>query len=260
MPLAIAFGGITLLFSPVLAHARILAVGDGLIEALPAFLAPNERWQPAMLAGFPIYADPNKAFWYPLRLLRLAPNGFNAYVIVGYAVAAWATYGYVRSITGVVSAGIASAVAFSCGGFLISHFGHPMIVQPAAWASVAVWSLDSYLRSAGGRSLLALSVAEALCLTSGQPQVAAFTVVLLFGYLLWNGHAHSPRETLRVYLEGGAAIVLGVAAAGVAWIPAIAQGTSSVRSGLDFGSFVADALPADHLARTLVFPFAIGRC
>jgi hypothetical protein len=255
---AIALGAAALLFSPALAHARILAFGDGLVESVPAFFAPNERWQPAMLAGFPIYADPNKVFWYPLRLLRYVPNGFNVYIIAGYALAAWATYGYVRSITGVIAAGIASAVAFSCGGFLISHFGHPMLVQPAAWACVAIWSLDSYVRSGTSRSLVAISIAEFLCLASGQPQVAAFTVALLIAYLLWNGYERSFRKTLRVYLEGTVAIVLGVAAAGIAWIPAIAQGSSSVRSGLDFASFVVDSLPAHHLARMLVYPFAAG--
>ncbi|MFY9781368.1 MAG: hypothetical protein WAJ85_12775 [Candidatus Baltobacteraceae bacterium] len=247
-----------MLFSPVLAHAGILAFGDGLVETLPAFFAPNERWQPAMLAGFPIYADPNKVFWYPLRLLRFVPNGFNVYILAGYAVAAWATYGYVRSITGVVWAGIASAAAFSCGGFLISHFGHPMIVQPAAWACVAIWSLDSYLRFGRGRSLLALALAEVLCFASGQPQIAAFTIALLTGYLGWNGFGRSFQETARVYLEGSAAIALGVAAAGMIWIPAVVQGASSVRSGLDFPSFVLDSLPARHLARTLVYPFAAG--
>jgi hypothetical protein len=239
-------------------HGRVLAVGDGLIETLPGFFAPNERWQAAMLAGFPIYADPNKAFWYPLRLLRYIPNGFNAYIVTGYAVAAWATYGYVRSVTGVVVAGITSAVAFSCGGFLISHFGHPMIVQPTAWACVAVSALDSYLRTRKGWPLAGMAIAEILCFAAGQPQIATFTVVLLVSYLIWNGYVRQRRETIRIYLEGMTAIILGVAAAGFAWIPTIVQGTLSVRSGLGFNAFVADSLPANHLLRMLTYPFAAG--
>ncbi len=259
VPVVVALCLAILLFWPALGHGRILAIGDGLIESVPAFFAPNERWQPAMLMGFPTYADPNKAYWYPLRLLRYVPSGFNVFIIAGYAIAAWATYGYVRSVTGVAVAGVASAVAFALGGFLIAHAGQPMIVQPAAWSCVALWSLDSYLRFNRGRWLATMALAEALCLASGQPQVAAFTVVLLLGYLLWIGcERRSSRVTLRVYLEGGAAIVLGVAAAAVAWLPAIAQGTVSVRSGLDFRSFVADSIPPEHLARMLVYPFAAG--
>ena len=211
-----------------------------------------------MLAGFPIYADPNKAFWYPLRLLRYVPDGFNAYIVMAYALAAWAAYGYVRGLTGLSVAGITAATTFALGGFMISHLGQPMVAQPAAWACVAIWSLDTFLRRGQGRWLLAMALAEAFSIASGQPQIAAFSLTLLFAYLLWVGYAGRSTRTLRVYLEGAVAIALGVTLGAVALLPAIALGTMSVRSGLDFGTFVADAVPIAHLARMLTYPFAAG--
>jgi hypothetical protein len=208
-----------------------------------------------MLAGFPIYADPSKAFWYPLRFLRYVSAGFNIYVLTGYAIAAWATYGYMRAASNSRLAGFVTACAFTCGGFLVSHFGQPMIVQPAAWACVALWSLDSFLRTRRNVCLVALAASECLELLSGQPQIASFTVVLLLAYLVWNGFERSARATIATYLEGAAAIVLGAAAAALSWIPTLAQSTISVRAALDFTTFTDLSLPATHVARFLVYPF-----
>jgi hypothetical protein len=246
-------------FLPALLGRRVLAIGDGLNEALPGFLASYARWQPDMFGGFPIYADPSKAFWYPLRLLHVLPSGFNAYVILAYVIAGAATYAYVRNVSGSVAAGVASAFAFASGGFLVSHFGQPMIAEPACWFCVAVWSLDSYLRSRRGRYLIALSGALLLALTAGQPQVAAFAIPLVLGYLLFVGfERRSLRATIVVYVEGALAIVLGVSGAALAWFPTIALSTESVRSGLDFGSYVLYSVIPGHLALMLIYPFSGG--
>lgn len=254
-----ALCAVAVLFAPVLAHGRVLAVGDGLRESIPAFFGSAARWQPAMLLGFPIYADPNKMYWYPLRLFRYIPWGFNLYMIAAYALALWATYAYVRNVTGIAVAAIASAAAFTFGGFMIAHIGQPMVIHPAAWCCVTVWSLDAYLRTARGRYLAGVAVGEAVALTSGQPQITAFTFSLAVAYLIVIGFSKgNVRATVRSYVEGLSAIVLGITAGAAAWLPTIGLGTASVRSGVDFAAFVADSLPLGHVAWMLTYPFAGG--
>lgn len=248
-----------LLFAPALTHGRVLAVGDGLRESIPAFFAPGARWQPAMLLGFPIYADPNKMYWYPLRLLRYVSGGFNLYMIAAFTVALWATYAYVRNVTGVVVAAIASAASFAFGGFMIAHIGQPMVLHPAAWGCVTIWSLDAYLRTSRGRYLAGVVLAEAVALSSGQPQIAAFTFALAAAYLLVIGFSKTGLQaTVRAYVEGLLAIVLGITAGAAAWLPTIGLGTASVRSGIDFAAFIADSLPLVHVPWMLTYPFAGG--
>jgi len=245
-------------FATVFVQGQVLAIGDGLIESVPGFVASYARWQPDMLAGFPIYADPSKAFWYPLRALHVIPNGYNLYVIFAYALAATATYAYVRNITGSVYAAIASASAFASGGFMIAQLGHPMIVEPACWYCVAIWSLDAYIRSRKGGWLLALSVAVLLSFTAGQPQIAAFSVSLLLSYLLFVGYEVSLRASGRLYVEGALAIVFGISGAAMCWLPTVAQSTQSVRAGLDFASYVMFSISPKHIALMLAFPFVGG--
>jgi hypothetical protein len=239
-------------------HGRVLAIGDGLIESVPAFFAPYVRWQPDMFAGFPIFADPNKAYWYPLRLLNMVPDGFNFYVLAPYTIAGGATFAYVRNLTGSSFAGSAGACAFTFGGFMVSHLGHPMLIEPACWFCVAMWALDSYLRTRGAAWLAGVSASVLISLTAGQPQVAAFAIALLVSYLLIVGISSSLRSTAAVFFEGLCAVVLGAAGAAFAWLPTISLTTRSVRSGLDFASYVHFSLPPERIALLLVYPFTVG--
>lgn len=245
-------------FASAFIHGQLLAVGDGLIEAVPAYFASFARWQPDMMSGFPIFADPNKAYWYPIRLLHVLPNSFNAYIVFAYALAGAATYAYVRQITNSRAAGVASAFSFSAGGFMISHLGHPMIIEPTCWCCVAIWALDNYIKTRAARWLPTVSIAISVSLSAGQPQITASTIPLLFGYLIFVGFDGSLTASLRKYVEGSLTIVIGVAGAALVWIPNLALSFESQRSGLDFASYAAFSTPLDHIAAMLVYPFSGG--
>lgn len=245
-------------FSTLFVNRQVLAIGDGLIESVPGLVDSYARWQPDMLAGFPIYADPNKAFWYPLRALHVVPNGFNLYVIFAYALAAAATFAYVRNVTGSVYAAVASSSAFASGGFMIAQIGHLMIVEPACWFCVGIWSLDTFIRSRKSGWLLALAASISLSFTAGQPQIAAFSIALLLSYLLFVGYQISLRTSGRLYVEASLAIVLGISGAAFCWLPTVALSTQSVRAGLDFATYVMFSVSPKHIPMMLAFPFVGG--
>ncbi len=212
-----------------------------------------------MLLGFQISADPNKIFWYPLRFLGSVPFGVDIFVIGGYAIGAAALFAYVKRATGLVAAGIASAATFTLGGFEFSHFGHPMLVHPAAWACVALWSLDAFQRDGRGWQLAVTAVAEALSIASGQPQIAAFSTLLLVAHLFVMPSLRSSwRTSLLARVEGLGALGLGMGLAATVWIPTRHLALESVRAIIGYPEFVVDALPLAHVARALAFPYAIG--
>jgi len=250
---------ISLVFAPSIVAGKLLATGDGLTETVPALLREPSSWNPAMFAGFPIGADPNKIFWYPLRLLGSVPRGVDLFQIFGYTIAALGVYGYVKRATGVVAAGVASAASFTFGGFEISHFGHPMLLHPAAWSCVALWATGEFQREGRTRHLAAIVLAVALVIVSGQPQIAAFAIAILIGHIVVVPSPRpSARRSLFARAEALLAVASGIAAAAVLWIPARHLAAESTRAAIDFGAFVADSLPLAHLARALAFPFAIG--
>lgn len=255
----IAFVACLLLVSPLLLAGRILAFGDGLIESYPAFVSPINFWDPNMLLGFPVFADPNFASFYPLRLLAYVPYGFNLYVMLAYAVAAASTFGYVYDVAHDRSAAVTAACSFTLGGFMVSHFGHPMIVGPTAWTITALWALQRYLSSKMTGWLAVVAVGFGISCTAGQPQITLFAIVLLTAYATTLSFSlRRPLRSLVPAAKSFVAIILGIGIGAVAIVPAVHLAVESSRSGLTFAQFVEDQLPLQHLARSIVFPFVAG--
>ena len=61
-------GFYVLFFSPVLIEGRSLAPGDGIASYRPNYL-PKTLWEPNLMTGFPVAADPQVMSWYPLAVL-----------------------------------------------------------------------------------------------------------------------------------------------------------------------------------------------
>ena len=256
--LGIAYAIVFAMLAPTIATGRIPAVGDGLIETYPAFSAPFDLWNADMLLGYPVYADPNMMVFYPMRLLCFVPAGFTLFVASAYAIAGAALFGYVIAVTHSRIAAAASSLAFSFGGFAISHFGHPMIAHPMAWTIVALWTLQRHLDTRDRGWLVALAIAVAISLTAGQPQVVLFGLVLLTAYAL---ALIVPSRSIAAFADAAGsigAIFLGVALGSPAWLPAVAFARESTRASLTYGAFVQDSLPVEHLATWLTFPFVYG--
>ena len=77
-----------LLFWPGTFGGRLLATYDGLLQAIPAIDAPARLWEPNLSLGFPLYADPDEAFFYPLAMvMRALHSHFNLYFIAPIAIA-----------------------------------------------------------------------------------------------------------------------------------------------------------------------------
>lgn len=259
LAIAVSFVFCGSVFAPVLFAGKILAVGDGLIEALPAFFGPWHLWNPNLMLGYPLYADPSQAAFYPLRLLRFIPGGFNLYIVSSFAIAGAALFGYVFDLARDRLAAFAAAVSFTFGGFMIPHFGHPMIDHPAAWTLVALWTLGRYRRTRRVHWLAGTTVAMALSLSSGQPQIILFAFVILTAHTLVG---ELPRAIgLRSWssLAGAiaplAAIALGLGLGAAFYLPAIGLGEASTRVTLSFPDFVEFSIPPNFIPLFLTFPY-----
>ncbi len=258
----VAFLVDVVVFGPALRDGKFLAAGDGLRETLPAMSHWFRAWNRDMFLGYPPYGDPSLAPFYPLRLLGVSRFGFDTYVVSAYAVTGAALFGYVYELTKRRSAALTAAAGFSLGGFAMSHFAHPMIVHPTAWATVALWSLQRFFSSRDPRWLLGLSSAIALTFLSGQPQIAAFCIVLLTSYA---AVVEWPRTNAGRSLRGArdaacvvVAIALGIMLAAVALVPDAVIAAGSPRASLSFDDYVVYAIPLEHLGIWMLFPTLVG--
>src|SRR5205085_10547544 len=121
-------------------------------------------------------ADPQGMAWYPpAMLLRRLPGGWNAFVVLGYVLAATLAFAYARTIGASRAAAAAGAVAFAAGGFLMGHLQHIDMVHTAAWLPLALIALERLRAEPGDRRWIAvLAAAVGLMILGGHPQVAVY--------------------------------------------------------------------------------------
>jgi hypothetical protein len=235
---------------------KLMASGDASVESIPALLGPHHLWEPSMLLGYPLYADPNTQEWYPLAWLARVPGLFNAFAIAPYPIAAFGMWGYVRSVTRSVSAGLIAGLVFALGGFMISHAGHLMITHPASWAPYVLWSIEAQRRKHNAVAIGGGAFAIGLCAVSGQPQVLAFLLALAVTYSIVSARAAANR---RIFVCGTIiTIAVGLGIGCVQLIPEAILAHSSSRTSLSFADFTIFEIPVSQLALRAIFPYALG--
>ncbi len=236
---------------------RLMASGDGFVESVPAFLGPHNLWEPTMLLGYPLFADPNQQLWYPLAWLHLLPHAFNAFAVAPFILAASGMAGFVRALTRSTQAGVVSGLIYALGGFMISHAGHLMLTHPAAWAPFVLWGLESMRGRGDGLPVVATALAVGLCGLAGQPQLLVFAATLAAAYALVSasGAAYGAR---RFLLQATVALILGFALAATQLLPEALLARDSTRASLNFDAFTAFEVPANQVALRLVFPYFLG--
>jgi hypothetical protein len=245
-------------FSPVIFFGKLLASGDAFIESVPAYFGPRHLWEPMILLGYPMYADPNQMYWYPIAWLRFIPGTFNVFAMLPFWIAAVGTFAFVRKLTDSTFAGITSAIGFSLGGFMISHQGHFMIVHPAAWSPFVLWSVEEMRSDRRRRWFVLLAGSIAMCALGGQPQVLAFTLAIAGSYAIVSSRA-STLGAWPFLRRCSLAALLGIGVAAVGLVPQALLARESVRQSLSFAQFVNFSVPLDELIPRLVFPYLAGQ-
>lgn len=244
-------------FAPVIFRHKLLAPGDGLIYYLPNFFAPKQLWDPLVAAGFPIAADIQASFWYPISfLLPRTAAGWNLYVIAAYVLAGFFTYYYVRTITSSHWAGLVSGVTYSMSGFMIAHLGHTTMIHSASWVPLILTALEKIRTQISPKWVAIGAMSCACCLLAGHPQIFFYALALSVFYLIFGGWG-APVGKLSYYSQSLLILLLGCGAAAIQLVPTNELAALSLRAQLDFQFFVSYSFPLDQLP-TLFFPYLYG--
>jgi hypothetical protein len=259
LPFAVA-GGFALLFLvfflPAFRGGYVLAPSDGMHQNWPAWVGERSLWTPDLFSGMPLFADPQSGHWYPpARILGALGVPFNGFVLLAYLLAAIATFGFVRRLTGSPRAGIAAGIVYSLGGFLIGHLAHTNVVHAAAWLPVLLLAAERLAERPDRRGAAWLALAVGMAILAGHPQVFLYSLVLALAWLAFRFAGSPRRPRLLVRLTTG--LFLGGALAAILLVPLFELTGRSVRAELAFEEFVARALPVEQLS-TLFFPYFFG--
>lgn len=251
--------GFALFFVAFFAHALFsgayLASGDAILQGLPTYFGRTPLWEPNLMLGYPLFADPNQAFWYPvLRIMRLIPHAFNAYAIVPYVIGACGMYGFARRTSGSTTGGVVAGLTFSLGGFMTSHQGHLNLIHPAAWTPYILWSIEELRRHAGWLATAAGAGAFSLCALSGPQQPLAYVGLVAVAYAV----VFAPNELRsRYWLHVAAMLVLGIGLSAISLIPTAEFVPLSSRAGQSYADFIVYSTGTFDFVVRALFPYAL---
>lgn len=242
-------------FSPVLFSGRLLAPGDGFTYYLPSFLTGYQLWEPNILCGYPVAADPQAMTWYPLSRFFSLFNSWNGFVLSAYVLASSFMCGYVYSLTRSSLAGMVSGIVYGLNGFMIVHLGHTSIIHAAVWLPLLIWSTEKQHEKWGWFWFTVSCLGVAFVILAGHSQISLYALTLWFAYVIFRGW--SAERRWRFYFISAASVILGLMLAAIQIVPSAELAGQTVRSKFSFQAFVSYSLPPIQILEML-FPYLFG--
>jgi len=242
-------------FSPVIFSGGAFPADGYLAD----FHSPLELWTNYFYSGYPIYAAPDKQYAYPIRLVfTFFPNivGFNLFIVSAYVLTSIFTYGYVYHLTNSKFSAYASAIVFGLCGFMVAHLIHTSMIHAAAWMPLVLWALSRLRQEITSYWLCIGSVAVAMSILAGHPQITTYTLLVAALYVLFMGRSAS-FGWVKYYLLSLLVVILGFALAAFQLIPMLELTELSLRQRMTYEMFTSYTLPVSQISQ-LFFAFMFG--
>jgi hypothetical protein len=221
-------------------------------------------WNPHILAGYPQFADPQSATFYPIELAfallagaRFSLDTVAASLALHFFLAGAFAFFFFKRLAGSALPALLGAVVFEFGGFL-TGFAPLQIseLEAAVWLPATLllvtWAIDH--RSPARMALAGL--AFSMVFLTGRPQ-SYLTIGPLS--LVWLGY-YAYTQGWRWRAIAGHAVLLGgaaVAAAAVQWLPTLELTRLSLRSQFTYDSVAFGGFAVPELA-ALLSPGFVG--
>ncbi len=219
-------------------------------------------WNPHVLSGYPMHADPVQALFYPPEWIHLVlphPLAIGVSFTLAALIACWGTMRLARVLGADAWGGALAGVAYAIGGLVAGHVGLGEIphLQAMGWTP---WCVALALEALAGRARSPrwLPVVIALAVLAGHVQYGYQTLVAVaitcVTALAWM----TPRPAVARALVSRVApsVALGLAIASVSLVPALAYVSHSNRGGgLDWMASTTGAIHPLELLRVLVPDF-----
>jgi hypothetical protein len=199
-------------------------------------------WDPSILSGAPIFANPLSGLYYPpgwLALVLPLPFGFNLLVLIHLLFGGLGLYCLLRQEGLIHEAAILGGLAFAALPKLFAHYGagHLTLLYAVPWTP---WLLWAEARSGKGRAISRWM----------QPGVLLAIIFLadvrwsLLAGLLWVGFAIRKRASWFHLLRQG--VLAGLLSAPLA-LPLLQFTGLATRSSMSSGDVFTYSLPTERL-------------
>ncbi|MDA8217349.1 MAG: YfhO family protein, partial [Dehalococcoidales bacterium] len=225
-------------------------------------------WSADVMAGYPLHAEGEGGFLYPLSLglsLLMSPEAaLNYQVLLHLAIAGLGMYAYGRTLRlDALSAAVGGAL-YMLSGFVIAHLNHLNVLSVAAWLPVLFAIAELMMRKPRvGRYTALLALVVGLQFLAGHMQVSILSLLALGLYILFKGVLQfidgeglgRPATLLGAYIG---AVLLGAGLAAPQLLPTWELTTQSVRAGGLSGEFFTSFSFPPTYVLTFFLPFLNG--
>ncbi len=187
-------------------------------------------WMPCVDSGYPYFADPQAASFYPPALLNYAGHlisstpefsvsALQLEAALHILLAALFMYVFLRGEVRSRTAAMLGAMVFAFGGYLT---GYPVlqlaILESAVWLPLALWAARRLAGRRDWRSAVLLALPLALSVLAGHPQtytLSWYLTGIYFLYRVWRERSGWRRPLVRF----AAAIALALMLSAVQLVP-----------------------------------------
>lgn len=185
-------------------------------------------WTDAVYLGFPFFADPQTAAWYPgtLLVVGLGPHlGYILFLFLHSLLAAVGTIGWARSHgSGWIPAWMAGAIV-SLAGYFAHEIQHPGLFAILAWVPTWLWATHRLFRRRTPRQIALAALPLAMMIFAGTLQVL-FGVAIVYGFYVLGlaldaRGDRGGRESLLGVAASIGAPLLGLSAAAIVLLPTL---------------------------------------
>ena len=215
-------------------------------------------WTDRVYLGFPFFADPQTAAWYPgtLLVVALGPHlGYVVFLFFHSLLAAAGATGLARSHGCAWPAAWMSGLIVSLCGYFAHEIQHPGLFAILAWVPTWLWVTHRvFLKRTPGRIAVA-AVPVAMMVFAGTLQVL-FGAVIVYGFYVAGlgldaRHERGGPDALRGVAASLASPLLGLCLAAVVVVPTLAHFPYTARAlGMTYAFGSMGSVPPLQLLST----------
>lgn len=216
-------------------------------------------WDPFHFVGFPFYADPQPAVWYPVNLLmilagKLTLQHVQMQLVLHYVIAGWTMYAFARYVFKRRMTALFLGVLYPLTGAFVVHASHLGMVNTAAWFPLLLLFGARAVREVRWSFVLASGLTLGVMILAGHFQTALF---MLFAFVVWvcAFAVHERGWRSGAWMAVRQLVVVGAVAFVVSAIQVVptytfAQGTIRTNTNIDWA--LTESFVPNQLATILV--------
>src|SRR3989339_258235 len=200
-------------------------------------------WTTDIYNGYPIHADGEGAFFYPINLILClflpAWAALNYNIILTFFFAGLFTYLYGRTIELSKTSAFLSAIIFMFSGFFVTHVIHLIMISVAMWIPLCLYLIEKYFKTNKVFYAILLGVAIAMQVLGGFPQMTYYSILMTITYFIFKYLNREDKQEIfnvkRHSLVLLMILTIGIGLSAIQWIPTLEfVRNSSRQEGISF--------------------------